>query len=711
MDDLEEENVDIEEPQVESESIPSELEIEPPKNDLYAEGPKKVINTLLKKKKIMLLAAGCIGFFLFIIFLTVFTNTKLNKKPYYETKCEKVTVTYTPYDGSASSRVQTMDIEEYVKKAVYEYTKDFQNPPSGIFQVYYVLAVALRTEIINNNCTITYRDKTFETEVPENEILNSALNVAKSIVLGNEEEELLPVKVTNLCWTEKNEQEYKITEWNNGSLPTKFIYENSTNEIYNNCPCNRPEEELDSCWVTWEVETENEDGTTDITEEKEWLHQEVETSDYTISSYATYYLMLEKAKGYDEILRYFFGNNVKYMTIYDASSNTKSETIAQETNCSTFSLTTTTLTKEEFVSKVENYDYKSENKDKMESWALFEKNAGLIYDIATSNNVNPEMIIVRGILEGFSPGIAKHNYFGITCYNLQPEKCSVYKTFDEGIMGFINVLKKYDSFESFAGRYAYLGDYWYNPGGSGSGGCYYAKEIYPDGLDEYVTQACSSAYRNCHGAGCMPTREEDKKAYNRYQGRNMTKQREKIFGISEDNCTNNTMNDGNCVIFAQGDARWGTHSLGNGSVTIHNSGCALTSIAIAMTCTGTVTDASFTPLVLNDALVANHGFEGALIYWDNDAMRDFAPTFRLAMNYNMTKNESSSSKISKMSNGIKENRIGIVHIKNSDHLAGHFVVLKEINASNNTITSLDPAGGKVTTYSINDVDGFKYYTY
>ncbi len=346
MDDFDIENTEEETTGIE-ENIPSEMELDPPQNALMAEGSKKLVEALLKKKKFIILAAGGIGFFLFIILLTVFSNTNLNKKPYFETECEKVTVTYLPFNGSESSKTYTMNIEDYIKKAVYEYTKNFQNPPNGIFQVYYVLAASLRTEVISNNCKITYRDKSFSTEVPKDSILENALTVAKGIVIGNENDELLPVKVTNFCWSEKSEEEYKITEGNKRTIPSKFIYDNTNNEIYKECPCNRPDDSLDQCWVTWEEETEGENGKKETVEEKEWLHKEQETSGYTISAYAVYYLMHKEAKGYDEILRYFFGNNMKYMTIYDRKKS--SDSLAMEngnmsSSCNTSSSSANLLT-------------------------------------------------------------------------------------------------------------------------------------------------------------------------------------------------------------------------------------------------------------------------------------------------------------------------------------------------------------------------------
>lgn len=404
--------------------------------------------------------------------------------------------------------------------------------------------------------------------------------------------------------------------------------------------------------------------------------------------------------GVYRVLEYYYGRDIEYykISIDDASDFS--------TNCSEFSLATTTLGRDEFISKVNAYNNSNS------TWRIFQQNAGTIYDIAVQNNVNPEIIIVRGILEGFSPGGSTHNYFGINCTNTgNGRDCRSYSSFDDGILGMVSVLQGYSSFLALCQRYAYLGDYWYNPGSSGQGGCYYAEYIYPNGLDSYVSEACGVSHNGCSGSSCVATREEDRNAYALYQGKNMTELRYKIFGISEDSCANNTLKDGSCVIYNQSDARWKSSKLGNSNDTISRSGCAVTSVAIALTCTGKMTDVTaFSPLVLNNALVSHGGFSGASIYWDNSAIRQFVSSFHLGSIYDL-KNVSNSTKIDRMNESMGGNRIGIVHIVNSNHLRGHFVVLKSIDQANNTFQSLDPAGGKIQTYSIDDVDNVKFYTY
>lgn len=69
------------------------------------------------------------------------------------------------------------------------------------------------------------------------------------------------------------------------------------------------------------------------------------------------------------------------------------------------------------------------------------------------NGINPELIVVRADIEGYSPvsqGFGTYyNYWGIGCYNNQPlSKCISYDTFDDGVLGFINNVSSYDSLSS-----------------------------------------------------------------------------------------------------------------------------------------------------------------------------------------------------------------------------------------------------------------------
>ena len=85
-------------------------------------------------------------------------------------------------------------------------------------------------------------------------------------------------------------------------------------------------------------------------------------------------------------------------------------------------------------------------------------------------------------------------------------------------------------------RYAYIGSYWYNPGGSDIGGCYYAPYIYTsDNMPSRVASACAKTAPACsldNTQNCVKTTDEDQNAYARWQvEQNMSYARELIFGL------------------------------------------------------------------------------------------------------------------------------------------------------------------------------------
>ncbi len=689
------------------EQLPLELEVEPenPSEPLLVEGSKKDIAKLLKKRKIQI-GLILIGIFFLILFLfCLFSDSSetLNL-PYKENStCESVKVIYDPYNEEEEESVSTMDLESYVKAAMNLYAKEIQNPPDGMYNFYYALAIALRTEVIHNNCEVTYRDQQISNSSAFDSDLNDAWEGSKGIIVTDSDTNVLDLPVSSFCWSEEEDNQYHLLG-KKMTIESDFVLEHMANEVYSSCECNRfvsvetvsCEENDDICTQTWASKTDEEENPIEC--QRAWVHQDDSEG---FSVFGAFYVMMRYKKDYSAILRYFAGSDINLMTVSKEEEETDN-TLADNTNCSDFSLTNTTLSKNEFVSRVQNYS------DSRSGWKLFQENAGLIYDMGVENNVNPEIIMVRGLLEGFSPGGSTYNYFGIACYNESPGSCSRYASFEKGILAFIEVLQKYKSFTQFSGRYAYLGNYWFNPGSDGSGGCAYANDIYPDGLDSYVADACSPSRRNLCVAGetgtkvgCVPTRQEDKDAYALFQGKNMIELREKIFGIS-DSCY------GSCVLYSQSDPRWGSDLLGNSSITMSKAGCAVTSVAIAMTCTGLIDDVSnFSPAVLNQAMKnVSNGFAGPDIYWDNAGITSFIPSFHVGGRYTFNAATTTSQKLDALTSGLSTRRMGIVHLSR-----GHFVVLQSVNQSNHTITALDPAGGKVNTFHFNEIDGFKYYNF
>lgn len=200
--------------------------------------------------------------------------------------------------------------------------------------------------------------------------------------------------------------------------------------------------------------------------------------------------------------------------------------------CSSISMVSTTLARDEFIANVEANV----------SNPTFVKNAGKIYDIATNNNINPELVVIRASLEGYSPGAEYNNYWGLGCGNGKGKSaCLKYNSFDEGVLGYINNISQYTSVEDMMGRYAYIGQYWYNPGSSSLGGCHYFPLIREYMSEEHASadEGYCSSDKTCNKDGvgqCYETTDEDQHAYQKWQVSKMVEKRETIFGIGAEEC-------------------------------------------------------------------------------------------------------------------------------------------------------------------------------
>ena len=214
---------------------------------------------------------------------------------------------------------------------------------------------------------------------------------------------------------------------------------------------------------------------------------------------------------------------------YESQQNTTPDSL-----CSAISLRETEFTRDEFIEKVE---YSS-------TIQTFKTNAGKIYDIATRNNINPELVIIRGKVEGYSPSVG-NNYWGLGCFN-GVKKCFSYPSFDQGLFEYIKNISRYTSLEDMLNHYANIGEYWFNTSktnneNTGLGGCYYfpyLQEYLSEERKSAVAAACTEG-RWCynHGVGdCLKTTDEDQMAYTKWQVSRMVYEREAIFGVGEDAC-------------------------------------------------------------------------------------------------------------------------------------------------------------------------------
>lgn len=205
--------------------------------------------------------------------------------------------------------------------------------------------------------------------------------------------------------------------------------------------------------------------------------------------------------------------------------------VDNNTVCSKISMKRTKLSEEEFTELL------SQKQNSGTGYRIFYENASTIYNLSVNNNINPEMVVIRAVREGFDPGGSSNNYWGLGCTNTGGRKaCINYSSFSQGVLGYINNISKYDTIEDMMSKYSYIGDYWYSPGGSGKGGCYYypyIKQYLSSSRSSEVGNACSSS---CSGSSCLKTIEEDQQAYTSWQVSKMVETRKDVFNLDEEEC-------------------------------------------------------------------------------------------------------------------------------------------------------------------------------
>lgn len=225
--------------------------------------------------------------------------------------------------------------------------------------------------------------------------------------------------------------------------------------------------------------------------------------------------------------------------------------------CSEFPMSTTSLSKSEFRELLEtNLTPTSGKVKERDGIAVFIENADTIYEIATENNINPELVVVRAVLEGFTPGfeggVQTNNYWGLGVGNGAHDGIH-YESFDAGVLGFVKNVSQYSTVAHMMSKYAYIGDYWANAGDNSLGGCTYVTYMQPhyenkeraaEVLEICSRNSCPYAYDELgiayviNPSSCEPTNADDQLAYGGYQAESMVSKRQTIFKLSPEDCTN-----------------------------------------------------------------------------------------------------------------------------------------------------------------------------
>ena len=217
--------------------------------------------------------------------------------------------------------------------------------------------------------------------------------------------------------------------------------------------------------------------------------------------------------------------------------------------CVDFSLTSTSLSKQEFISKMEAYCTNSGNSSFCTNFA---DHAEEVYDVSIDAGVNPELVVVTaGTEQGWKKCGGLYNFWGIGIPN--GAGCSAgpqLTSLAAGIRKYASTLAEYQEGGSLASAiesrnkereeagcdaaghgppgtlagmqsvYSWLGDYRYNPGNSGLGGCYYLNIMYGSNYCDTVPSGNN-----------VPTTVCEQNDYTAYQLKEKLELRNAIFGL------------------------------------------------------------------------------------------------------------------------------------------------------------------------------------
>ena len=217
--------------------------------------------------------------------------------------------------------------------------------------------------------------------------------------------------------------------------------------------------------------------------------------------------------------------------------------------CVDFSLQTTSLSKQEFISKMESYCSSSGNSSFCTN---FSDHAEEVYDVSLDAGVNPELVVVTaGTEQGWRKCDGLYNFWGIGISNGQGCNSGPHLTsLSEGIRKYADTLAEYQpggsrasmieernqdreeagcdpaghgppgSLAGMQSVYSWVGYYRYNPGSSSLGGCYYLNIIYGSDYCDTVPTGNN-----------VPTTVCEQNDYTAWQLQEKLELRQTIFGL------------------------------------------------------------------------------------------------------------------------------------------------------------------------------------
>jgi hypothetical protein len=235
---------------------------------------------------------------------------------YIAPKCTEITTTTKTSEsgGQGSGSAVTLSIEDYVKGVVYHEFRGANN-----LEAYKAMAVAARSYVlanIGNNCTInnSTATQTFTAEEDRSDrnadaLIADAVMQTKGIVVTNGST-IKRTEYDAFCFASKDSNYYTMLqgEYGNGGqqIPTSWVEANIHSSTYKNCPCNNSAGAPSSCYANGKY--------------RDGGHGR------GMSQYGMLYLASVEGFSYQNILNYYYGNDIVLKSIYYSSANTDGST-------------------------------------------------------------------------------------------------------------------------------------------------------------------------------------------------------------------------------------------------------------------------------------------------------------------------------------------------------------------------------------------------
>ena len=229
----------------------------------------------------------------------------------YYLRCSEVNVIST--DSSGNSTSKTYPLEEYVAGVVAGEVGGFNN-----LEVYKAFAIAARTYFasVENNCTIVSGESAqMFSETSDKLIIQAAEETKGQVIL--KDNNLLMTEYDAFCFVEKTNEYYTLSQVNQ-KIPTSWVDSHVGRYDYKNCPCEKPDPSMTSCFNSEGRYLDGGHGR-------------------GMSQYGALYLATEENLTHEQILAYYYGSDIVISTgaiSTIAGLEVKNTTNAKELNVS-----------------------------------------------------------------------------------------------------------------------------------------------------------------------------------------------------------------------------------------------------------------------------------------------------------------------------------------------------------------------------------------